>query len=229
MLQNRLVLVIFLIGIAECSYADSASNSLSLSLPSSGMNYQSDKFRAGDLDCSNSIGSATNIEFGLTSIIQGSSLSNAGHRTGDIGVYAQITIPLGKRNKNRIENELVISKLDNAIVYTRDIKNNLRDDLLKLEVYIDKIDKKVEASGDRIKETQASIDLVLEDVLNEMNQVQKDVTVSIREVEALIRESEKDVRDNLRETEARLDQSMKKLEYTINQRLQELLDNPLSN
>tara|TARA_R110000823_G_scaffold177216_1_gene309809 strand:- start:100 stop:288 length:189 start_codon:yes stop_codon:yes gene_type:complete len=62
-----------------------------------------------------------------------------------------------------------------------------------------------------------------------MNQVQKDVTVSIREVEALIRESEKDVRDNLRETEARLDQSMKKLEYTINQRLQELLDNPLSN
>tara|TARA_R110000787_G_scaffold33099_1_gene86918 strand:- start:37 stop:591 length:555 start_codon:yes stop_codon:yes gene_type:complete len=129
----------------------------------------------------------------------------------------------------KAENELVISKLDNAIVYTRDIKNNLRDDLLKLEVYIDKIDKKVEASGDRIKSTQASIDLVLEDVLNEMNQVQKDVTVSIREVEALIRESEKDVRDNLRETEARLDQSMKKLEYTINQRLQELLDNPLSN
>ena len=33
----------------------------------------------------------------------------------------------------KAENELVLSKLDDAIVYTRDIKNNLRDDLLKLE------------------------------------------------------------------------------------------------
>ena len=136
----------------------------------------------------------------------------------------------------KAENELVISKLDSAIVYTRDIKNNLRDDLMKLEAYIDKLegkidksDKKIDTSGISIKATQASIDLVLEGVLNEMNQVQKDVTVSIREVEALIRESEKDVRNNLRETEDRLDRSMKKLEDNINQRLQELLDNPLSN
>jgi len=103
MFKNRLVLAILFSVIAQGGYADSTSNSLSLSLPSPSINYQSDKFRAGDLDCSNSIGSATNIEFGLTSIIQGSSLSNAGHRTGDIGVYAQITIPLGKRNKNRID------------------------------------------------------------------------------------------------------------------------------
>ena len=31
-------------------------------------------------------------------------------------------------------NLLTISKLDDAIVYTRDIKNQLRDDLLKLEI-----------------------------------------------------------------------------------------------
>ena len=103
MLQNRLVLVILFSVIAQGSYADSTSNSLSLSLPSPGINYQSDTFRAGDLDCSNSIGSATNFSFGLTSIIQGSSLANEGHRTGDIGLFAQITIPLGKRNKNRID------------------------------------------------------------------------------------------------------------------------------
>ena len=57
-------------------YADSASNSLNLSLPSSGSNYQSDKFRAGDLECSNAIGSATQWEFGVTGIIQGSNLVN---------------------------------------------------------------------------------------------------------------------------------------------------------
>jgi len=88
--------------VAKSAYADSTSNSLSLSLPNSGTSYQSDSFRSGDLDCSNAIGSATNIEFGLTSIIQGGTAENSG-RTGDIGIYSKITIPLGKRAKSRID------------------------------------------------------------------------------------------------------------------------------
>jgi len=91
--------------LTSCTYsiafADSTSNSLSLSLPNGGSNYQSDKFRAGDLDCSNAIGSATNIEFGVTSIIQGGTISS--DRVGDIGVYSRITIPLGARTKSRID------------------------------------------------------------------------------------------------------------------------------
>ena len=91
-------------------YADSSS--LNLALPGSPGNYQSDKFRAGDLDCSNAIGSATNLEFGVTGIIS-SDQDEFGHRSGltdsprDVGVYARITIPLGKKPKNRIDcNEL---------------------------------------------------------------------------------------------------------------------------
>ena len=91
-----------LLMVAKSVYADSTSNSLSLSLPNSGTSYQSDSFRSGDLDCTNAIGSATNIEFGLTSIIQGGTAENSG-RTGDIGIYSKITIPLGKRAKSRID------------------------------------------------------------------------------------------------------------------------------
>ena len=129
----------------------------------------------------------------------------------------------------KAQNELVLTKLDDAIVYTRDIKNNLRDDLLKLEGYIDKLEKKIETSSERIKTTQGSIDMVLEDVLNQMNELQKDVTSAIREVETLNRETEKDVRDTMREVENRIEQDMTKLEDKLNERLQEALDNPLSN
>ena len=45
------------------------SSSLNLSLPGAPGSYQSDKFRAGELDCTNAIGSATNLEFGVTGII----------------------------------------------------------------------------------------------------------------------------------------------------------------
>ena len=97
--------LLFIMLLTSCTYsiafADSTSNSLSLSLPNGGSNYQSDSFRAGDLDCSNAIGSATNIEFGVTSIIQGGTISS--DRVGDIGVYSRITIPLGARTKNRID------------------------------------------------------------------------------------------------------------------------------
>jgi|TARA_R110001599_G_scaffold153537_1_gene338797 hypothetical protein len=72
-------------------------------MPNSGGSYQSDKFRAGELDCSNAIGSATNLEFGLTSIIQGANDQIGSSKTGDVGIFARITIPLGKRVKRRID------------------------------------------------------------------------------------------------------------------------------
>jgi len=100
------LILLLAIMISSCSYtttyADSTSNSLNLSIPNSNSNFQADKFRAGELDCSNAIGSATNIEFGVTGIIQGG-ITGGRQQVGDIGVYSRITIPLGKRAKNRID------------------------------------------------------------------------------------------------------------------------------
>jgi hypothetical protein len=83
-----------------------SANSLNLALPSAPGSYQSDKFRAGELDCSNAIGSATTMEYGVTGIISEGQdqygMSN-GARGGDIGVYARIIVPLGKRVKSRID------------------------------------------------------------------------------------------------------------------------------
>jgi len=121
-----LVLLVF----AKATFADSTSNSLSLSLPNSGTNYQSDSFRSGDLDCTNAIGSATNIEFGLTSIIQGGTAENS-KKTGDIGIYSKITIPLGKRAKSRIDcnrlYELELQKKQLEIMKLKQEINKLRE------------------------------------------------------------------------------------------------------
>lgn len=88
------------------SITHAQSSSLNLALPSVPGSYQTDKFRAGDLDCSNAIGSATNLEFGVTGVVsenENTSMNDA----QSTGVYARITIPLGKRPKQRINcNEL---------------------------------------------------------------------------------------------------------------------------
>jgi len=75
------------------------SGSLSLALPSANAGYGTDRIKAGDLDCTNSIGGGTNFEFGFTGIINNAvtifgteDLLNP--QTKDFGIYARIIIPL---------------------------------------------------------------------------------------------------------------------------------------
>lgn len=87
------------------AFADSSS--LNLSLPSSPQSFQTDRVRAGDLECSAAIGSSTNVEFGVVGLLnQGDPTYNLAmgdpympynydNFMRDIGVYGKITIPLG--------------------------------------------------------------------------------------------------------------------------------------
>ena len=75
------------------------SSSLNLQIPNAPGSYQSDKFRAGDLDCSNAIGGATNIEFGVVSVLDNitspfESEDPMNPTSKDLGIYARIVIPL---------------------------------------------------------------------------------------------------------------------------------------
>jgi len=63
------------------------------------MGYGTDSIKAGDLDCSNSIGGSTNFELGLTGIINNatsflSTEDKNNPQTKDLGIYARIIIPL---------------------------------------------------------------------------------------------------------------------------------------
>ena len=83
---------------ATNAYADGSS--LNLALPSSPSTYGQDSIRAGDLDCKNAIGGATQLEFGVTGIVNNatspfsSSNDALNPQTKDVGVYARIVIPL---------------------------------------------------------------------------------------------------------------------------------------
>lgn len=82
-----------------CAGVYAQNSSIGLQLPSGSANYQSDKFRAGDLDCSNAIGGGTNVEFGVTGIVNNADgflikSDSSQPRTKDVGVYARILIPL---------------------------------------------------------------------------------------------------------------------------------------
>ena len=75
------------------------AQSVNLALPQSPSSYQSDRFRIGDKDCSNAIGSSTNVEFGVVGLIDQPGYDVIGQQSyndynRNVGVYARITIPL---------------------------------------------------------------------------------------------------------------------------------------
>ena len=88
------------------SSALAETSSLNLNLPNSPRTFQQDRIRAGDLDCSNAIGSATNLEFGVVGVLNQNNTYEQAIRYGtdirsnddfvkDVGVYARINIPIG--------------------------------------------------------------------------------------------------------------------------------------
>ena len=84
------------------------STSLNLQLPSGGSSFGTDSIKAGDLDCSNSIGGSTVFDVGLTGIINNAVAPIFGKpdplnpETKQLGIYARIVIPLDAPKK-RIE------------------------------------------------------------------------------------------------------------------------------
>ena len=94
-------------------------------------------------------------------------------------------------------------KLDEAIDYTRDIKNGLKDDITRIERVTD-------STSARMKDLQTDID------------------ERLRQVSDLTRETEKDVRDTMRNVENRIEADMEKLESDLEEKLQKALDNPLA-
>lgn len=91
----RILLTILLCLVPTLVLAESSS--LNLALPSAPQTYGQDSFRAGELDCKNAIGGSTQLEFGVTGVIdnyQSPFSSSSGNSSKDVGVYARITIPL---------------------------------------------------------------------------------------------------------------------------------------
>ena len=130
----RKILILFLL---YPSLAIAENSSLNLQLPNAGTSYGQDSFKSSDgMDCKNSIGGGTNLEFGMTGIIDNysSPFENSDiESTRDVGVYARITIPLDAP-KERINcntlyqlelkrKRLEIQKLEEELATLRALQN----------------------------------------------------------------------------------------------------------
>jgi hypothetical protein len=113
-----------------CNAVNAQNASLNLALPSSPGSYQSDRFRAGELDCSMAIGSGTNVEFGVVGVInnnQAITTNALTPQTKDVGVYGRIIIPIGAP-KGRVDcNRLYEMELSKRAMEIEKLERELRN------------------------------------------------------------------------------------------------------
>ena len=113
------------------------------------------------------------------------------------------------------KNAVLETKLDEALEYSRDIKNGLRDDIVRLERIVDKVEDDINGVEDDVRVTiddaEERFEVKRQDLLNQYV-AQKDL---------LIRENTA--------TRDILETKIQNLEADMEKQLQRSLDNPLSN
>ena len=124
------------------------SSSLNLALPQSQQSFQSDRIRAGDVECSMAIGSSTNVEFGVVGILnQNDPFNNnvnafamtdptfnpySDRFVRDVGVYGKIIIPIGAPKQRLNCNTLYQLELEAKRLEVMKLRQEL-DNLRKLQ------------------------------------------------------------------------------------------------
>jgi len=116
-------------------------------------------------------------------------------------------------------NTLIEQKLDDAITYTRDIKQGLKDDILGIEKQVDRMEDKVRKSEEDMRNAIQNAEERFE---NKRDALQNDYDQKANRLS----ESNTQRMDDLT---TKVERDLKDVEERLNKRLQRALDNPLAN
>ena len=115
--------------------------------------------------------------------------------------------------------QIIETKLEEAVDYTRDIKSGLRDDILAIEKNVDRMEDKVREQEQETRDTIARAEERFE---NKRDALQNDYDEKANR----LRDSN-DTRMN--DLEAKVERDLSELDERLSNKLQRALDNPLAN
>jgi DNA anti-recombination protein RmuC len=115
--------------------------------------------------------------------------------------------------------EVIETKLDEAIDYTRDIKSGLRDDILSIEKQVDRVEDNMRKQEGEVRDIIQNAEERFE---NKRDALQNDYD---EKANRLAERNDSRITD----METKVERDLKDLEDRLNKKLQRALDNPLAN
>ena len=115
--------------------------------------------------------------------------------------------------------QIIETQLDEAIGYARDIKGDLRDDILSIEKSVDRMD-------DKVREVEGEVREIIQNAEERFENKRDGLQNDYDEKANRLQDSNQSRMDDL---EAKVERDLKDLEDRLNKKLQRALDNPLAN
>jgi DNA repair ATPase RecN len=115
--------------------------------------------------------------------------------------------------------EVIETKLEEAVDYTRAIKGDLRDDILSIEKTADRVE-------DEVRKVEAEVRSIVQNAEERFENKRDRLQVDYDEKANRLQSSNQSRMDDL---EAKVERELKDLEDRLNKKLQRALDNPLAN
>jgi len=115
--------------------------------------------------------------------------------------------------------QIIETQLDEAIGYARDIKGDLRDDILSIEKSVDRMD-------DKVREVEGEVREIIQNAEERFENKRDGLQNDYDEKANRLQDSNQSRMDDL---EAKVERELKDLEDRLSKKLQRALDNPLAN
>lgn len=122
--------------------------------------------------------------------------------TLDLGEYQQAMDVMDAKVSGMAE------KVEEAVEYSRDIKNGLKDDILRVETQVDRVE-------DTVRNTEEKVRVMIDDA---------EIRFETKREQLRMSQSA-----DMKALQSRIAADMKELEERLNSKLQRALDNPLAN
>lgn len=126
--------------------------------------------------------------------------------------------------------EIIETKLEEAVDYTRDIKGSLKDDILSLEKQVDRMEDKLR---NQEEETRTIILNAEERFENKRDRLQNDYDEKANRLQesntSRMDDLEGKVERDLSDIKTKVERDLKDLDEKLSKKLQRALDNPLAN
>jgi len=114
--------------------------------------------------------------------------------------------------------QIIETKLEEAVDYTRDIKGDLRDDILSIEKTVDRVE-------DKVRETESEVCAIIQNAEERFENKRDALQNDYDEKANRLSESSTSRMDDL---EAKVERELKELDERLSKKLQRSLDNPLA-
>ena len=114
--------------------------------------------------------------------------------------------------------QIIETKLEEAVDYTRDIKGDLRDDILSIEKTVDRVE-------DKVRETESEVRAIIQNAEERFENKRDALQNDYDEKANRLSESSTSRMDDL---EAKVERELKELDERLSKKLQRSLDNPLA-